>query len=283
MKSIRQLFRIAPYSPDQVWQSVPKLPGGMDGGTLERNALANARRRSIMAALMPGPKRFDDMARSVVPAVLEYHLKILEHSGLVNRKNGSVELTDHGRHLFKRDVHDENGIKLSDLEMIDVAEVSQLLPCPGDLSRFRITAKITPPLEDGIRLLEPVFPRSRYSERMRAMIIQMQSTMVTMYSSGNVSMTMLKAEEEANAVLEELKSTVNYAISAGGKGGRPRADPMDINRHLAHTNCGECGEKSCYYFAIKLANGDATIDRCRPLQEPRYSSNRERLKVLMGS
>ena len=65
-------------------------------------------------------------------------------------------------------------------------------------SKFRIIARFEPPLGGALKLLEPLFPRARYSERIGALIIQNGNILITIYSTGNVTMTMIKSEAEAH-------------------------------------------------------------------------------------
>jgi len=68
--------------------------------------------------------------------MLDYHLQMLQQAGLA--------------------------------EIKEVTEIRQLLPCIADTSKFRIIARIKPPLGGALKLLEPLFlrplfPRARYS------------------------------------------------------------------------------------------------------------------------
>ena len=97
-------------------------------------------------------------------------------------------------------------------------------------------------------------------------------------------MTMIKDEAEAGMVLKNLKETINEAI-AKGVAPTPRekvkVEPMEIRKYLPQTDCGECGEQSCYSFAIRLMNAEVSLDLCIPLKDPKYRQNLEHLQVLV--
>jgi ArsR family metal-binding transcriptional regulator len=97
-------------------------------------------------------------------------------------------------------------------------------------------------------------------------------------------MTMIRDEAEARKVLEDLRSTINEAIAKGVAPAlreKVRVEqPMEIYKYLPQTNCGECGEQSCYSFAIKLMGGEVSLDLCTPLKDERYRQNLEHLLVL---
>ncbi len=86
------------------------------------------------------------------------------------------------------------------------------MPCIADSTKFRIIARFEPALGGALKLLEPLFPRARYSEKIGALIIQKGNILITIYSTGNVTMTMIKSEAEARETLEDLKKTINEAI-----------------------------------------------------------------------
>jgi ArsR family metal-binding transcriptional regulator len=174
-------------------------------------------------------------------------------------------------------------VDLSNAKPVEITEVKQLLPCIADSTKFRIIAKMAPPLGGALKHLEPLFPRGRYSERIGALIIQRGDVLITIYGTGNVTMTMIRDETEAKNVLEGLRGTINEAISKGvapAPREKVRVEPMEIRKYLPQTDCSECGEQSCYSFAIRLMNGEVSLDLCTPLKDPKYSQNLEHLWVL---
>lgn len=52
---------------------------------------------------------------------------------------------------------------------------------------------------------------------------------------------------------------------------RQRPIPMAIYKLLPNTNCKQCGESTCYSFALKLAVSQRKIADCPPLAEPQYA------------
>ena len=42
---------------------------------------------------------------------------------------------------------------------------------------------------------------------------------------------------------------------------------MDIYKQLPKTNCGDCGIPTCLAFAMKLAQGQASLDECPHVTE----------------
>jgi len=253
---------------------------------LVSNAMANITRRKIMAMLVENDRKKEEIEKAVGAIMLDYHLQMLQHAGLVDFKDDTVILTDFGRNFMESKTDKPAEIKkdITGTKPIEIAEVRQLLPCIADSSKFRIIARVSPPLGGSLKLLESLFPRARYSEKIGALIIQRGTILITIYSTGNVTMTMIKSEAEANEILEGLKGSINEAIV---KGVTPvprekvKVDHNEIYQYLPKTNCMICGEQSCYSFAIKLIGRDTDLAKCTPLLEAKYSTNLEHLRALM--
>ena len=62
---------------------------------------------------------------------------------------------------------------------------------------------------------------------------------------------------------------------------RERLRALDIYKLLPGTNCKECGDPTCFTFALKLAADQARVKSCRPLFTDKYRSNRERLLEML--
>jgi 4Fe-4S ferredoxin len=61
-----------------------------------------------------------------------------------------------------------------------------------------------------------------------------------------------------------------------------RPASMTIFKLLPHTNCKQCGERTCYTFAIKLAASQKKLADCLPLAEAQYAKQRRALETLVG-
>ena len=58
-----------------------------------------------------------------------------------------------------------------------------------------------------------------------------------------------------------------------------RPTPMAIYKLLPLTNCKQCGESTCYTFAIKLTASQKKLADCPTMAEPKYA---EKLTALQG-
>jgi ArsR family metal-binding transcriptional regulator len=62
---------------------------------------------------------------------------------------------------------------------------------------------------------------------------------------------------------------------------RQRPTPMAIYKLLPNTNCKQCGEPTCYSFALKLTASHKKISDCPPLAEPQYAEKLAALEDLV--
>lgn len=261
------------------------MPGNPQEIKLVNNAMANATRRKIMNFLAEGARTAEEVGGAVGKAMLDYHLKLLQQASLIEVKEGTASLTEYGRNFLegKPEKGEEKGADLHQAKPVEIVEVKQLLPCIADSTKFRTIANMAPPLGGVLKTLEPLFPRGRYSERIGALITQKGEVITTIYGTGKVTMTMIKNEAEAKEMLESLKGTINEAIAKGvapAPGEKVRVEPMEIYKYLPKTDCKDCGEQSCYTFAIKLMAGEVSLDKCTPLKDSKYAVNQEHLQVL---
>jgi ArsR family metal-binding transcriptional regulator len=252
---------------------------------LVSNAMANATRRKIMAMLVEKERTRAEVEQAAGASMLDYHLQMLQQAGLADIKEDVITLTEFGKNFMETKAEKPASARkdLSGTAPLQITEVRQLLPCIADASKFRIIARLEPQLGGALKLLEPLFPRARFSERIGALIIQKGNVLITLYSTGNVTMTMISSEAEARTVLESLKETINKAIISGitpAAREKVKVDHAEVYKYLPKTDCKICGEQSCYAFAIRLVGGETALEKCTPLLEPRFATSLETLQAL---
>ncbi len=261
------------------------MPGNPNETKLVNFAVANVTRRKIINLLENGYKSAGELEEIIGTNNLDFHLKILQQAGLIEFEEETVKLSEYGRKFLKNKTvkSEEKPADFSQAKPVEIVEIKQLLPCIADSSKLRISANMLPPPGGILKLFEPLFPRSNYSDRKGSLIIQKGEIITTIYGSGKVSIRMIKNEDEAKEELESLKSIINEAIAKGvapTPRKKVRVELMEVYRYLPRTNCGKCGEQGCYSFAIRLMAGQVTLDRCTLLKEPEYTDNQEHLQTL---
>lgn len=184
---------------------------------LVNNVMANVTRQKIMNFLSSGNKSTEEIGKEIGKAIFDFHLNLLKKANLIEIEEGTVKLSEYGKNFLK-DKEEKSADKTSDISQakpIEIAEIKKLFHCIADSSKFRVTANVAPPLGGNLRFLEPIFPRSRYSDKINALMIQKGEVITTIYGTGKVTMTMIKNEDEAREYLQNLKNTINQAIAKG--------------------------------------------------------------------
>jgi ArsR family metal-binding transcriptional regulator len=62
---------------------------------------------------------------------------------------------------------------------------------------------------------------------------------------------------------------------------RRRPTPMAVYQLLPKTNCKQCGEETCYIFALNLSLSRRQLSDCPPLTEPDYVDKRRQLEEIV--
>ena len=62
---------------------------------------------------------------------------------------------------------------------------------------------------------------------------------------------------------------------------RQRPTPIAIYKLLPNTNCRQCGESTCYSFALKLSVSQKKLADCLPLFEPQHTEKRIDLEEIV--
>ena len=96
----------------------------------------------------------------------------------------------------------------------------------------------------------------------------------------------LESRESAKEKIEHLVGLVNDVWEKRGEippdtGTRENLQPLELYRLLPNTNCKECGESSCFNFALKLAAGQIELSRCGPAAKDEHMDQRAKLEDLL--
>ncbi|MBM3130580.1 MAG: Fe-S cluster protein [Chloroflexi bacterium] len=62
---------------------------------------------------------------------------------------------------------------------------------------------------------------------------------------------------------------------------RQRLKPMEVYKLLPATNCKDCGQPTCFTFALKIIAGEVELEQCAPLFIDAYREKRDKLIALL--
>jgi ArsR family metal-binding transcriptional regulator len=90
------------------------------------------------------------------------------------------------------------------------------------------------------------------------------------------------AEKELRGIIDlvnrtwERRAEITPDIST-----RQRPTSMAIYKLLPNINCKQCGDPTCYTFALKLAASQKKLSDCPPLFEPKYAEKLAALEEII--
>lgn len=101
-----------------------------------------------------------------------------------------------------------------------------------------------------------------------------------------VATYLVEDRAEAERVLGQVIERINACRSQREQirpshAARQRPKPLELYGLLPRTNCGECGEPTCFTFALKLIALEAVPERCPPLKETAYQPQAAALDELL--
>lgn len=106
------------------------------------------------------------------------------------------------------------------------------------------------------------------------------------FHAREIDISEIRDQDQAEELAEDVVYTVNSTWAARAEikpntSGVRRAAPMALLKLLPQTNCRECGEPTCFSFALKLAAGQRSPADCPPLADPKFSASRAGLADLL--
>ena len=96
----------------------------------------------------------------------------------------------------------------------------------------------------------------------------------------------LEDRAEAERVIQGMIKTVNRTWERRDEiepdfETHQRPAPMAVFKLLPGTNCRECGQPTCFTFALKVVAGQQKLEDCPPLLEPEYAEQLAQLQAMM--
>jgi ArsR family metal-binding transcriptional regulator len=90
------------------------------------------------------------------------------------------------------------------------------------------------------------------------------------------------AEKELKALIDLVNRTwERRAEITPDQSTRQRPTPMAIYKLLPNTNCKQCGEPTCYTFALKLVASQKKLAACPPLAKPQFATKLAALEEII--
>ena len=107
------------------------------------------------------------------------------------------------------------------------------------------------------------------------------------FHSDRIAVGNMEDREAAIKELDAMIALVNHTWERRGEitpnhEAFERPTAMSLYKLLPGTNCRQCGQPTCWNFALRLASSQAEVAACRPLSEPANAERRARLEALVA-
>ena len=158
-------------------------------------------------------------------------------------------------------------------------------PCDPGAETWSAIARLTTDIGEVLPYLNATLPGAIYNHMVKALTWKKESHH-TAFHPYKIAVSNLEDRIEAEQVITELIDTVNHtwekrAEIAPDFETRQRPAPMAIFTLLPGINCKECGQPTCFTFALKLVAGQQKLADCPTLMDQEYVDQLAQLRALV--
>ncbi len=158
-------------------------------------------------------------------------------------------------------------------------------PCEPGAERFSAVARLVADISEALPYLNATLREAVYSPAAHALTWKKGGHNIAFHAY-QIATSNVADRQAAVKEIEGLIDLVNRTweqrgeiVPDGETHQRPTA--MAVYKLLPATNCKQCGQPTCWSFALKLVAAQMSLEACLPLQEPRYSGQLAQLAALV--
>jgi ArsR family metal-binding transcriptional regulator len=158
-------------------------------------------------------------------------------------------------------------------------------PCEPGAERYAARARLVADITDVLPYLNATLRGAVYHSAANALTWKKGGHKVAFHAH-EIATSNVEDRQGAEAELKELVDLVNRTWERRSEitpnfETRQRPTPMAIFTRLPRTNCKQCGEPTCYSFALKLAVSQKKLADCPPLVDLQYAENLAALETIV--
>jgi ArsR family metal-binding transcriptional regulator len=160
-------------------------------------------------------------------------------------------------------------------------------PCEPGAERYSAVARLTVDIAEVLPYLNATLRGAVYHRAANALTWKKGGHNVAFHAFQIATSNV----EDREAALKEIKGLVELVNRTWERRAEitpdtethQRPTSMAIYKLLPHAsrNCKQCGEPTCYTFALKLAASQKRLADCPPLTEPQYAEKRAALEAIV--
>ncbi|MEW5718330.1 MAG: (Fe-S)-binding protein [Chloroflexota bacterium] len=158
-------------------------------------------------------------------------------------------------------------------------------PCAPGAERWSAKVTLNSDIGDALPYLNAALKGAIYNHGARALTWRMGGHTIAVRPR-EIAISNLLDKDAAATEVQRVVGLINRtwdrrAEIAPSTEMRQRLKPMEVYKLLPATNCQECGQPTCFTFALKITAGEAGPEQCAPLFSDAYCDRREKLIALL--
>jgi ArsR family metal-binding transcriptional regulator len=158
-------------------------------------------------------------------------------------------------------------------------------PCEPGAERFAARARLTTDISEVLPYLNATLRGAVYSPASQSLTWKKGGHNVAFHvyevATSNV--------EDRDAAIKELEGLIALVNRTWERRGEITPDhevhqrpaPMAVYKLLPQTNCRQCGQPTCFTFALKLVASQVKLADCPPLSQPTYADKLAALQAVV--
>lgn len=158
-------------------------------------------------------------------------------------------------------------------------------PCEPGAEKWSAIARLKVDISEVLPYLNATLRGAVYNRAAKALTWKKGGRNIAIHSY-KIAAANLEDRAEAERVIEGLIKTVNRTWEKRAEiepdfEMYQRPTPMAVFKLLPGTNCRECGQPTCFTFALKVVAGQQKLEECRPLLEPDFAGQLVQLRAMI--
>lgn len=158
-------------------------------------------------------------------------------------------------------------------------------PCEPGAERYSAQARLTTDISEVLPYLNTTLRGAVYHQSANALTWKKGGHNIAFHAY-EIATSNVEDREAAIKELDGLIALVNRTWERRAEITpdyelHQRPTPMAVYKLLPQTNCRECGEPTCFSFALKLATSQKALSECPPIFAPQYAKNLQALRAIV--
>ncbi len=158
-------------------------------------------------------------------------------------------------------------------------------PCEPGAERYSAIARLMTDISDILPYLNATLRGAVYNRAAKALTWKKGGHAIAFHAY-QIATSNVEDQAAAQKEIEGLIGLVNRTWERRAEitpdhETHQRPTPMAVYKLLPRTNCKQCGEPTCFTFALKLAASQKPIADCPPLSGPPYAEQLAALRAIV--